>query len=183
MPQTALYAAFLRGMNLGNRRITNDELCRAFAAIGFDGARSFRASGNVVFATPRAAAGKLASRIEEGLERELGYAVPTYVRSAAEMQAIAATRPFTDAQLKRSKGKLQVGLLAAAPTAAARKRVLAMSGDADRLALQRTELYWLPRGGLSDSDLDLRAIAGLIGDMTVRTMGTLQQMTARLLAP
>lgn len=23
------YAAFLRGMNLGNRRITNDELCSA----------------------------------------------------------------------------------------------------------------------------------------------------------
>jgi hypothetical protein len=59
--------------------------------------------------------------------------------------------------------------------------VLSLSGDDDRLALEGSELYWLPRGGLSESDLDLRAIAALIGDMTVRTMGTLEQMTAKLL--
>lgn len=176
------YAAFLRGMNLGKRRITNDELCGAFAAIGLQDARSFRASGNVVFTAPRAKQATLAARIEEGLARELGYPVPTYVRTAGEMRAIAAARPFTDAQVARSKGKLQVGLLAAAPGAAARRRVLALSCDDDQLALEGSELYWLPRAGLSESELDLRAIAGLIGDMTVRTMGTLQQMTAKLLA-
>jgi len=177
-----VYAAFLRGMNLGNRRITNDDLCRAFAAIGLEDARSFRASGNVAFVAPRAKRATLAGRIEAGLERTLGYPVQTHVRTAAEMHAIVATSPFTAAQLARSKGKLQVGLLAQPPEAAARRRVLAMSGDDDRLALDGSELYWLPRGGLSDSELDLKAIAGLIGEMTVRTMGTLEQMTAKLLA-
>lgn len=176
-----LYAAFLRGMNLGRRRITNDELCRAFAAIGFADARSFRASGNVAFAAPRARPATLAGRIERGLARELGYAVPTYVRTAAEMRAILAQRPFSDAQLASGKGKLQVGLLARAPGAGARRRVLAMASDDDLLAIEGAELYWLPRGGLSESELDLAAVAQLVGDMTVRTMGTLEQMTAKLL--
>jgi uncharacterized protein (DUF1697 family) len=178
----ALYAAFLRGMNLGNRRITNDDLCRAFAAIGFADARSFRASGNVAFEAQRAKPTALAKKIESGLERELGYAVPAYVRTAAEMRDIVGQTPFTGAQLKRSKGKLQVGLLAAAPRAAARRSVLAMSGDDDLLAIAGAELYWLPRGGLSESELDLAAVARQLGDFTVRTMGTLQQMTGKLLA-
>jgi uncharacterized protein (DUF1697 family) len=176
-----VYAAFLRGMNLGNRRITNAELCRAFAAIGFADARSFRASGNVAFSAAGVSPPSLAKRIEAGLAEELGYPVATYVRSAAQMRQIVARRPFADAELARSKGKLQVGLLARAPRAAARRGVLSLSGDDDRLALEGSELYWLPRGGLSESDLDLRAIAALIGDMTVRTMGTLEQMTAKLL--
>jgi uncharacterized protein (DUF1697 family) len=177
----ASYAAFLRGMNLGNRRITNADLCSAFEAIGFPGARSFRASGNVVFTAPTEAPSALAGRIEAGLADTLGYPVPTYVRSAAQMREVIARRPFSDEQLARSNGKLQVGLLEAVPGAAARRRVLALSGDEDRLALEGSELYWLPSGGLSRSELDLRAIAALIGDMTIRTMGTLEQMTAKLL--
>src|SRR5262249_42296902 len=121
------YAAFLRGMNLGKRRITNDELCRAFARIGFEDARSFRASGNVAFTAPQATPAALAARIEEGLGRELGYPVPTYVRTAAQMREVARAEPFTAAESARSTGKLQVGLLASAPAAAARRRALAMS--------------------------------------------------------
>jgi uncharacterized protein (DUF1697 family) len=38
------YVAFLRGMNLGNRRIKNDELRAEFEALGFEGVATFRAS-------------------------------------------------------------------------------------------------------------------------------------------
>ena len=46
----ASYAAFLRGMNVGGHRVTNEELRARFAAMGFSGVATFRASGNVVFA-------------------------------------------------------------------------------------------------------------------------------------
>ena len=45
----AKLVAFLRGMNLGGRRISNTELVKAFEQAGFEGAAAFRASGNVVF--------------------------------------------------------------------------------------------------------------------------------------
>ncbi len=46
------YVAFLRGMNLGNRRIKNEELRAEFEAMGFEEVATFRASGNVIFAAP-----------------------------------------------------------------------------------------------------------------------------------
>ena len=46
--------AFLRGMNLGGRRLMNDELCSHFTALGFTGVSAFLASGNVLFEAPEA---------------------------------------------------------------------------------------------------------------------------------
>ena len=57
-----------------------------------------------------------------------------------------------------------------------------MSTDADRLAIERRELYWLPEGGMSDSELDLKAIAAALGPTTIRTKGTIDQIAAKYLA-
>ncbi len=43
------YLALLRGMNLGGRRIKNDELRAEFETLGFEDVGCFRASGNVIF--------------------------------------------------------------------------------------------------------------------------------------
>ena len=177
----ARYAAFLRGMNLGRRRISNAELAAAFTAIGLHDVRTFRASGNVAFDAEEPDTERLALQIETGLGEQLGYAVPTFVRTAAEVHAIAAHEPFTQ-RSGAEGGKLQVGLLASAPSKAAAAEVLAMDADCDRLALGVRELYWLPIGGLSDWDLDLKAIERLLGGITVRTMGTIEQMAERLRA-
>jgi uncharacterized protein (DUF1697 family) len=180
----ASYAAFLRGMNVGGHRLTNEQLRAHFTAMGFDAVRTFRASGNVVFADRRARidASELdlvRARIEQGLEAALGYAVPTFIRAAAELRAIAALQPFTAAQLRSSSGKLQVALLASAPEPSARKAVLALAGAGDRLTFAARELYWLPSGGLLESPLDLQAIAKLLGVMTMRTKGTIEQIAAK----
>ena len=45
------YVAFLRGMNLGGRRIKNDDLRRRFEGMGLEEVATFRASGNVIFST------------------------------------------------------------------------------------------------------------------------------------
>jgi uncharacterized protein (DUF1697 family) len=175
------YVAFLRGMNLGKRRIKNEELRAHFEAMGLEEVATFRASGNVIFATPkREAEGKLAQRVEAELDERLGYDVPVFLRSADELAAIAAQKPFPAAKLKKSKGKLQVSLLKKKPSAAAKKKVLALATDEDLLAISERELYWLPSGGLIESDLHLKAIEKLIGADTRRTMGTIEQIAAKL---
>jgi uncharacterized protein (DUF1697 family) len=178
------YAAFLRGMNVGGHRLTNKELCAHFEAMGFAQVATFRASGNVVFAiterdADRGSEERLQARIEQALEQELGYAVPTFLRSHAEVRAIAAAQPFTAERVQSSAGKLQVLLLAGEPSKRARSEVLAMASEEDALALAGRELYWLPSGGLLESALDLKAIDRLLGAGTMRTKGTLEQIAAK----
>lgn len=177
------HVAFLRGMNLGGRRIKNEELGAEFEQLGLAEVACFRASGNVVFAGDEPDEGKLARRIEAGLGEALGYEVPVFLRSAAELREVAASEPFEAKALKALKGKLQVAFLMEKPKPAARKQALALATDDDRLAIGRRELYWLPKGGLSDSELDLKAIASALGLSTVRTMGTIEQIAVKYFAP
>ncbi len=177
-----IWTAFLRGMNLGNRRITNDELRAEFERIGLDSPRTFQAAGNVVFESARRSEARLVSLIERGLEAGLGYAVPTVLRTGPELGAVAEAEPFAPAEVDASAGKLQVMLLAAEPSTAARGSVLARSTDEDRLAFGSRELYWLPGGGISESDLDLRAIEKELPVGTMRTRGTIERLVAKHLA-
>jgi uncharacterized protein (DUF1697 family) len=174
------YAAFLRGMNLGRRRIANAELRTRVEALGFADVAVFRASGNVVLAAGDGAkADAVARLLEQGLEEALGYAVPIFLRSAAQVRAIAAAEPFPPRAVAASKGKVQVALLTAPPRAGDRRRALAHATDADRLAIDGAELYWLPSGGISESRLDLAAVFAPLGPSTMRTKGTIDQLAAK----
>lgn len=175
------YVAFLRGVNLGaRRRVGNEELRLCFEGMGFEDVATFRASGNVAFSAPgRASEGELGKRVEAGLEDRFGFAVTVFLRSVDEVAAIAAREPFDSEAVAKSKGKVQVSLLARKPSAAARKKALALAGDDDLLAIEGRELYWLPSGGTADSELDLKAIEALVGPDTRRTIGTIEQIAAK----
>jgi uncharacterized protein (DUF1697 family) len=105
-----------------------------------------------------------------------------FLRTADEIRAIAAQEPFARAQVERSKGKLQVMMLTGKPATGARKSVLGLATDEDALAFGERELYWLPSGGMSESDLDLKAIWQVLGTITIRTKGTVDQMAAKFFA-
>jgi len=47
------YVAFLRGINLGKRRVKMEQLRRHFEGFGLENVATFIASGNVVFDSPR----------------------------------------------------------------------------------------------------------------------------------
>src|SRR5918992_1717372 len=109
----AEYAAFLRGVNVGKaHRVGSAELRACFEQLGLRDVATFRTSGNVVFDAAGEAVDELGARIEAGLEAALGYEVTVFLRTADELLAIAGQEPFTSEQIGRSKGKLQVTLLA-----------------------------------------------------------------------
>jgi len=174
------YVAFLRGMNLGKRRIKNEELRAEFETLGFEDVSTFRASGNVIFGAAKKSEGALTKEIERGLGEALGYEVPVFLRNRAEVAAIAAQEPFPAKAVEASKGKLQVTMLAKKPTAAARKKVLALATEEDSLAIVARELFWLPSGGTLESELDLKAIEKALGKGTQRTVGTIEQIAAKV---
>jgi uncharacterized protein (DUF1697 family) len=174
------YVAFLRGMNLGRRRVRNDELRACFERLGFESVSAFLASGNVIFSTRSRNASSLEKKIQSGLREQLEYAVPTFLRSAAEVVAIAGQRPFSSRELSATEGNVQVALLGSEPSRENRKAALALSTPDDRLVVKGRELFWLPRRGVSDSELDTKALAEALGPMTVRNRRTLERLAARI---
>ena len=167
-------------MNLGGRRIANEDLRDAVEAIGFAGAATFRASGNVIFSAGGADGASLQRRLEQGLGERLGYEVPVFIRSAAELREISGFRPFGTGA---PGAKLQVVLLGSEPAASARREALALAGEEDPLAFAGRELYWLPSRGVGGSALKWSLVERVLGPTTTRTMGTIEQIVARWFEP
>lgn len=174
------YVAFLRGMNLGRRRIQNPELCACFEDLGFNAVSAFLASGNVIFETGARSTSKLEATIEKGLKERLEYDVPTFVRSVAEVHASASHAPFLAAQLAATTGNVQVALLSTTPSASAFKSAAKVCPADDKITLHGRELYWLPKGNMSDSELDIGALGKLLGPMTIRAQRTMVRLAAKL---
>ena len=101
------------------------------------------------------------------------------MRSASEVRKVAAHEPFEVSTAEPSQGKLQVAFLSTTPGKTARGKVLDMATDEDRLSIRGRELYWLPSGPMSDSELDLRAMETALGAWTMRTKGTVAQIAAK----
>ena len=172
------YVAFLRGMNLGRRRITNDELCAAFEEMGYTNVAAFLASGNVIFDADETDTVSITNQVETGLRNALDYEVPTFVRTADEARAIAAYAAFSNVH-DGNHGRIQVAMFSSEIGAASRAAVLELSNEDDRLELNCRELYWMPKGNLMDSELNLRAVEKLVGVMTIRTKRTFERISSR----
>ena len=123
---------------------------------------------------------ELSARIEEGLERSLGYEVRDL---PAQRRGAQGHRPLPAVHARAGRGLCGEAAggdaLRATATPGARTEVLALASDQDRLAFGARELYWLPSGGISESALDLKAIARHIGSMTLRTRSTVEQIAER----
>ena len=170
------YAAFLRAVNLGkNRRVTSDRLRALFEEAGAEEVATFRTSGNVVFEAPR----DMTRALEKHLEKALGHEMVIFLRKAKEVKEIASAEPFPAKDVDSSEGKLQVVLFGKKPTAAVKKKALALSTDRDRLAFGRRELFWLPSGGYMEAELDRDKLDELLGPVTVRTKGTVDLLAAK----
>jgi uncharacterized protein (DUF1697 family) len=172
----ATHAAFLRGINVGGRRASKEQLCACFAAEGFEDVATFRTSGNVVF-TAKGAEAALIERCEHALKKALGFEVPVMLRTAAQVRAIARHEPFD------VDGKVQVVLLPQKLGAQARKDLLALATDDDRLTVEGREVYWLPKNGrLTDSAIDMAGMSRAVGLNTIRTQGTMELIAGKYFA-
>jgi uncharacterized protein (DUF1697 family) len=173
------YIAFLRAINVGGRNVTMETLRAHFAALGFAGVESFIASGNIIFETEGTDRARLEGEIERHLERELGYRVATFLRTAAEVAAVASYRPFT-IRAGGDAHALTVAFLKQPPGEAARERMMAMRSVLDDFHLHGRELYWLCRGKVSTSTFSGAVLERALGmPVTLRNLTTVRKLAAR----
>jgi uncharacterized protein (DUF1697 family) len=177
------YVAFLRGINLGKRRLAMGRLKGLFDELGFADVATFIASGNVLFSTKAKDAGRLEATISKHLEAALGYDVDTFVRTEAELAAVAQFEAF-DAEARRG-GAVNVGFLHDRLAPATARKLAAVRTEHDKLRVIGREYYWYSSVGVAKSEVwklpEVKALR--LPPSTVRNMNTVRKIVAKHIEP
>lgn len=173
------YVAFLRGMNVGKRRLPMSRLRELFEEMGFNQVETFIASGNVLFSANAKADTKLEQEIAQHLERSLGYPVDTFVRTAEEVVALGKGKAFPE---EGQEGiTVHVGFLHEKLPAETAKKLAALKTTEDEFRVDGREYYWLCRVRVSDSKVwnspQLRALK--LPASSARNMTSVRKLIAK----
>ncbi len=176
------FIAFLRAINVGGHTVKMDHLRELFESLGFSSVETFIASGNVAFETRSQNAKALEKKIENALRESLGYEVATFIRTEAELEAIANYTPFEEAAL-RTATALNIAFLSEPLDDKTAQKVMALRTDIDDLHLHKRELYWLCRKKQSESTFSNALLEKALGKpSTLRGANTVKKMAAKYAA-
>ncbi|MEO6445415.1 MAG: DUF1697 domain-containing protein [Gemmatimonadaceae bacterium] len=178
MPQ---YIAFLRAINVGGHTVKMECLRTLFESLAFTSVETFIASGNAIFqTTSRTASASLERKIERLLEEELGYEVPTFVRTPIEVATAAGLKVFRPSKNRKPEETLWIGFLKAPLGDEARARLLALQTKVDAFDVHGRELYWLRRRHLGESKITgAKLERALGGPTTMRNVTTVRKLSDR----
>ncbi|MBK9692704.1 MAG: DUF1697 domain-containing protein [Gemmatimonadetes bacterium] len=116
----ARVVAFLRAINVGGR--DHGAAQALFEAEGLGSVGTFITSGNVIFESRATRLDRLEATLAAHLEAELGYGVAVFLRTGAELAAIASHPAFPPGEV-RGAYAVHVAFLGAPPSRAAARTV------------------------------------------------------------
>ena len=163
------YVALLRAVNVGRRKLIMSDLKAIGDELGLGAARTFIASGNLLFTSSKSEA-KLREALEQRLGKHMGADVPVMVRTAEEMAEAIAANPFADEPGNRVYAIFLNDRPAAEAIAGARN-----VAD-ERMALGAREIYVHYPTGMGQSKLAIPAA----DKGTARNMNSVAKMAALL---
>ena len=169
------YTALLRAINITGHTVKMDRLRALFAELDLANVSTYIASGNVMFDADSAAEA-LEERIEAHLQDALGFEVATFVRSSAEMAAVAAYQPFATQEMEVAFG-LMIAFLKRPPDDAATARLLTYRRDSDDFAVHGREVYWLRHRQQSETNFAGATLERVLKmPATVRNVKTVRKL-------
>jgi uncharacterized protein (DUF1697 family) len=172
------YVAFLRAINVGGRTVKMDRLKQLFEGAGFKDVRTFIASGNVIFHSPSKSIGAVERKIENHLQKALGYGVTTFVRTDADLKRIAEYDAFgaTD-----GSPTIYVAFLHSEPGKEPGKKLMTFRSRIDDFHIHKSEIYWLCRKTISVSEFSPALLEKTLGmPATLRNSTTVRKLAALL---
>lgn len=173
------YAAFLRAINVGRRRVTMDHLARHLAEAGARDVRTVLSSGNAVF-TDRRGERTLQDALARHLASALGFDVPVLLRTAPQVTDVLDGVPFGKADVARAHALL-VGFGSTPMDRATASRLAALSGETDDVRAVGRDVFWLRRTREPASDLVNGVFDRTAGQpLTFRTLDTVRKVHALL---
>ena len=167
------FIALLRAVNVGGTgKLAMNELKAICDELGFASAKTYIASGNVVFKSAKSEAA-IKAALEKRLEAYANKPVGVLIRTAAEMAQVAANNPFP----KLAPNRTMALFLDRAPPADALEGVRGQKDE--KIRLGRREIYIHYGEGMGSSKLVIPvAKAGTARNMN--TVATLAKMAAEL---
>lgn len=172
------YFAFLRAINVGGRVVPMAELLRIFGKAGVSEVKSYLASGNLSFTTRSTSAAALEKKLEQAMERALGYEVDTFLRTEAELVA-AHTWPAYTAKEMGSAHTIAIGFMRSPLDTAGLARIAALGNGEDEFRSHGRELYQRNTVGLGQSKITGRMLERALGQpVTMRNIKTVAKLAA-----
>ena len=171
------WVAFLRAVNLGARnKVPMAELRTRLESAGYEGVRTYIASGNVLLEGPARRA-ELGKALERLVADAFGVATTAVLRKPRELAATVAAHPFGS-----DTSETYVALLAARPADTAVARLEEAQGAAERAVVEGADVYLrLPRG-VHSSGLSVARVESLLGVQATlrnwRTVAALVELSA-----
>jgi uncharacterized protein (DUF1697 family) len=164
------YVALLRAVNVsGTAKLSKEDLRAMGEACGFGSVRTFIASGNLLF-TSELDETEIRERICGRVDDYFGRHVPAYVRSGAEMAAVARRNPFAGDPPNRTFAFF----IDEEPAQAMLDEARDVAGE--RMALGPRVIYVAYGAGIGETRLKLPAVK----NGTARNMNSVAKMAALL---
>lgn len=169
--------AFLRAINVGNRRVSMDRLRAPFEELGFDDVSTFIASGNVVFTTTEKPV-DVERAVEVALSKALGFDVVVFVRPGSEIARLVRDQPFDE---PGAEDAAHVGFLKKTASASTRRALEALGNEVDTVTVRGKAVYWLARGGMGRATVSGSLLEKTLGQpTTLRSVKMLKRLAAKL---
>lgn len=174
-----IFVAMLRGVNVGGRsRIKMEPLKRLHESLGLRRVETLLQSGNVLFETSLKDREKLATRIEQEIERRFELQIEVIVRSLAEIRALVERGPLLSPRADPSK--LLVMFLSRVPDPRALADLVKTHKGPEMLEPRGPEIYLYYPEGIGRSKLSGAYIENKLATSgTARNWNTLTKLLER----
>jgi uncharacterized protein (DUF1697 family) len=174
----ARFVALLRAVNVGRRRVDMATARTVLSDLGYTSVESFVNSGNLLFDADDDS-DSLESTIRGALEERFGFELTTFVRTADEIRAIVAARPFGTIPDHHTHFML---FPLTRMTPAEKAAVVAMSNDHDQLVVQDRDVHWLIRSKSTETTLGAKQWRDALptNPTTARNITMLNRLAARM---
>jgi uncharacterized protein (DUF1697 family) len=173
----SLIFGFLRAVNVGGRKLVMRELAEALRDLGLTEVETFIASGNVVFADDGRDPAALRTLIEDGIEAHFGYRAEVFLRTQADLQAIAQ---HVAAERRDSDIAINIAFIDQSPRAATLEAFAPFQSEIERFVVYDDHVIWFANVKMSETPFFYKSIkAKSLPLMTIRTYNTIDRMLAK----
>jgi uncharacterized protein (DUF1697 family) len=147
-----MYAALLRAVNVGGRKVPMQDLKALFEDEGHEEVVTYIQSGNVVF-DGKGTAAALAKSLSAAIEQAFGLRTPVVLRTKAQLEKVVATNPYAAPGVEGKQ--LHVVFLGDKPTTKAVKTLDPDRSPPEEFTVIGKEIYILAPNGIGNSKLTI----------------------------
>ncbi|HET9872069.1 MAG TPA: DUF1697 domain-containing protein [Propionibacteriaceae bacterium] len=168
------YAALLRGVNVGGKKVSMAELRSLAESLGYEDVSTYINSGNLLFRSSKRAP-TLVAELEAAVVSQLGGSTDVVVQSRAQLKSAVDHNPYPDGDPSR----VTIAFLTGPPAADAAERIAAVAVD-EPFTLAGQTIYVHYTRGLGDSVLAQRFSKVVGVSATVRNLRTVAKLVELL---